>query len=178
MLRPGHFFGRLLGAGLGVIPPLVAPRGCPLYQQHQRAEALAYRSVSSRAAEKAKDLQELLQRARALLDVIASRADVVSLDPQRCADAVNGFATFDPLYTNLGAFAADGTLVCSANPRPRDKPAPSFADAPWFRDALEGNAPRLSPPMLGGMTQTMVSMLSVPLRDATGRQVGLVALSL
>jgi len=178
MLRPGHFFGRLLASAVVVLAPLVALHGCTLYQQYERAEALAYRSVSNRAADKAKDVQELLQRARSLLEVIAARSDMASLDPQRCADALHGLATIDPLYANIGVVSADGALICSAIPRPRDLPVVSLSDAPWFRGALEAHAPRLSPPMAGSVAQTMVSVLTVPLRDATGAQVGLVGLTL
>lgn len=137
------------GVRRGGARPLVALHGCTLYQQYERAEALAYRSVSNRAAEKAKDVQELLERGRSLLEVIAARADMASLDPQRCADALHGLATIDPLYANIGVVSADGTLICSAIPRPRDLPVVSLSDAPWFRGALEAHAPGSARPWRG-----------------------------
>lgn len=175
MLRSGYFFGRLLAAAVALLAPLVALHGYTLYQQNERAEALAYRSVTERAMDQAKGVEALLHRTKKLVDVLAARADLATLDPQRCADVLGGMATTDPLYANLLVVAADGALVCAAVPPARDQPAVTFAGQPWFIAAAAADGPTLGRPFPGPIAKAPVSAVSVPLRDASGKRVGLVA---
>ena len=175
MLRSGYFFGRLLAAAIALLAPLIALHGYTLYQQNESAEALAYRSIAERAVDQAKGIEALLQRTRNLLDVLAARPDLVSLDPQRCMDVLRGMSTVDPLYANLIVASADGSLVCAATQPHRIEPGLSFAGLPWFTEAMSSDGPAFGRPFLSPITRAMVSALTVPLRDSAGSRVGLVA---
>ena len=173
MTRPGHFFGRLLAAAVVLLAPLVALHAWTLYQQNAQAEAAAYRAVSSRALDKTTQIQALLVRTRTLLEVIADRTDIALLDPQRCAGMLEGLASLDPLYVNIGVVDAQGDVVCAAL-LPRGQPARSLAETAWFRAAMASDAPVLSPPLQAPFARRMVAALSVPLRGPTGVRIGAV----
>lgn len=163
---------------MALTAPLVILHGYTLYQQNERAEAQAYRSVAARALEEAKAIDAFLTRTENLVVLLAQRADLSTLDPQRCADTFGGMATIDPVYANLGVIANDGALVCASVPQHRDRPAVNFAGAEWFASARMDTAPRLGPPIQSPIEQAPVAILTVPLLDPTGTRVGVVGASI
>ena len=136
-----------MASALAVMTPLVVLHGYTLYHQNELAEAEAFASVSAHATARAKTVQAMLQRTTNLLEVLAARADLATLDPQQCSDLLSGMATLDPLYANLMLIAADGRLVCAAVAPARGDPAVEFGGQAWFTAAMLTDGPSLSAPV-------------------------------
>ena len=88
-------------------------------QDSERAAAEALRAARAAAVE----TENMLQDARQLLDQLAQRPGVNSLDPTRCDPIFASFRGLFPSYTNLITVRRNGERACSAVMPPPGTPA-------------------------------------------------------
>ena len=141
------------------------------------AEANALNSVRNRSLQVAEQATLVVTRARAFLAFLAERPEVVALDKQRCDDLLGRMVTIDPLWANIVVVGHDGTRVCASLYGPGPVPD-SYAAFPWFRQAMSSDGFIVSKPFLAASEQVPVAVATLPLRDASGRRIGGVGLSL
>ncbi len=163
---------------IAVMLPLAALHGYTLYRQYQAAQADAIQTVSRHSTDAAEAVAELLARTETLLTLLSARAEPGAPGPLDCRQMLHGLVSVDPLYLGLVVAGLDGRVVCREE-NSAQRGSTSFEGLPWFMDAVEAGRAHLSPPLQASLPGgTQVSMLSVPLRDRQGGQIGIAALAI
>ncbi|URI09067.1 ATP-binding protein [Aquincola tertiaricarbonis] len=169
--RPDYLLSRLLLIVAAVAVPLVALQAVSILEARSDAERRALQLLRQRAADVAEHARDQIDHAEHLLTFLATRQSIRTLDVESCENLVRGVVGAGAAYTNIGFFRQDGSHVCSAQPV---VPRPSFADIPWFRGGMAAEGFLLSEPRRGPVSGRMVTYLTLPVRSAEGRKVGLV----
>ena len=142
----------------------------------REARESAYGYVRSLALETANRLELIIRDNEALLARLAERPRVKALDPSNCDLIISEFVFLYPEYTTLGIRDRDANSVCSFIHRPPD--GSRVREFPWFIEGLRSEKFTVGDAFLGRAAGLWVSVLTYPVRDASGKVSGLLALPL
>lgn len=147
---------------------------------------LAYNEYTSRAAIKAQvnakaleenrqaasEIERLIEGAKGLLAATAAIPDVqrAAADPAACKDALAPLLPAVPWIRNLFVLDLSGTLICEPTGVPL---GPSFADRPYFQEAVRRNAFHIGEYTQSRLTDVAVLPLALPLRNKEGRTIAI-----
>ena len=169
--RPDYLLGRLLLIVAAVAVPLVVLQAGSILEARTDAEQRALQLLRQRADAVADQARDQLDQAEHLLNFLATRQSMRTLEVDACENLVRGVVGSGVSYTNIGFFRGDGSHLCSAQPI---VPRASFADVPWFRQGMAAEGFLLSEPRRGPVSGRMVMYLTLPVRSASGGKLGLV----
>ena len=163
---------------------LIAAVGMPMAAIFMYAtyDNIAQRSESVRAAAAslaelaANDAAAAISSARDVLQLLATRPQVLAFDPADC-DPLLRDGTIDVLvrYANLTTLGPGGQVLCSRRPAPSTG-VRSVADTEWFRTAVARKLFYASKPFLGHFSGRMVSVFTLPVFAPDGALRGAVTL--
>ena len=163
---------------------LIAAVGMPMAAIFMYAtyDNIAQRSESVRAAAAslaelaANDAAAAISSARDVLQLLATRPQVLAFDPADC-DPLLRDGTIDVLvrYANLTTLGPGGQVLCSRRPAPSTG-VRSVADTEWFRTAVARKSFYASKPFLGHFSGRMVSVFTLPVFAPDGALRGAVTL--
>lgn len=172
-----YFLWRLVAvAGFGLLP-LMGLHAFTLYREYSTARAAAIKTVQGQSADTRRELDAMFGRAETLLRYLASREELQHFDTNECSRLLKGLVAVDPVYMNIGAIGLDGRGLCLSDERNR-APTVSYADNPWFLQVKDAESAVLVGPVPGRVAPRPVAILVVPVRDARGRRVALVGVTL
>ena len=171
-----YFLGRLLVTALAVAAPLLALHAYFLIAQRDADDAAAFASVRARAELVAREADAVIVRAQRILDFLASRPELQTLNGERCASLLKGLTSVDPLLANVGAVDLDGKPLCRAVENAAAYQ--NYRDVAWFRGAIEFEGPYFSAPYRGEISRRTLVNIVQPLRDPAGKRIGLLAAAL
>ncbi len=169
--RPSIRTGILLGALLLTAPfiGLLVWQTADRVEHDMRATELA---ALDRARTVASDAERFLARTRTFLESLARRPLVGAVDPSRCDPLFTPDTVIGAGYANLFLADSSGQVVCSAVPQAAGPV--SVADRPYFQEALRTGAFTIGRAQLGRITGRWVAVLAQPVRDSSGRIVGVI----
>jgi signal transduction histidine kinase/CheY-like chemotaxis protein/HAMP domain-containing protein len=173
--RFGYLRSRLLLIVLAVAVPLTALLAMSIVGIRRSAERQAFMLLRQRADQAAQQMAGMLEKTEHLLAFMATRRRMSVLDREACESWVSGVPDPGNYYTNVGLIDAQGAMVCSARPSPNRV---QFARFDWFRAGLAAPGIWLSDPLRGPISGRMVQYMTLPVRDADGAKVGLLAASI
>ena len=174
--RRGYFLARLLLTAVAVAAPLLALHVYGLVRQKNLDEAAAVSVLRTRAENAAQALDAAFSRIEGMVNFLGSRVELQTLDRERCGPMISGLAAVDPVLANIGAVDLQGGLICLA--AVPSAPQRSYKDAPWFAAAVEHTANGqwyFSKPYHGDVSRRLLVNIVAPLRDRSGRRIGLIA---
>ncbi|WP_333672833.1 histidine kinase dimerization/phosphoacceptor domain -containing protein [Elioraea tepidiphila] len=153
---------RLIGLTLiGAIPVavLVGQSAVDLYRE--AGQAARERVALVREAAVARH-QVVIDGAEQILTALARNDAVIAGDPNACDRAlIEVLSLQGGRYSNIWVVDGAGRTRCSAIPAPRGE---SFAEAAWFRDAVQKNRFVLSELQVGPITQRNIVAAAQPVR--------------
>ena len=150
-------------AGLPVLS-LVLYTG--LEHRHQ-AMAQAQAHILQMARVISRDQQQSIEFRRQLLITLAQLPAVQQYDGAACSAIFSASLESHRRYTNLGAFAPDGRVFCSAVPVENLAGRFNANSSEWFQDALRNRGFAVSDYHIGGITGKPVLTMACP---ALGRR--------
>ncbi|HEX9242360.1 MAG TPA: ATP-binding protein [Anaeromyxobacter sp.] len=118
---------------LVAVVPTVAIFVSSVRAQQQLLAQQASSAVTNLASLIAERNQRAVDVVRGALLGVSRISAVASLEGARCSANLAPLLTEEPLLINIGAVLPDGTVYCSAAPRPANV---NLADRPFVRDAL------------------------------------------
>lgn len=116
MPRSASIRDLLLRLVLAVALPLVALAAWNLYLTHERESQQARQQVLHLAQMTASETGRFLDRARSLLNGLAARPEVRSLDGARCDPILKEFHALIPRFANVATMDNEARIICSAVP--------------------------------------------------------------
>jgi len=162
---------------LGVALPLVLLAVFSIWTDFasslRSAESQTDRLASTVAASVSRYFTDALAIAKALVE----HPDVRSLDPARCEQTLPPVSNALPNVTNLVVNRADGTLVCTVVPLPDDRGLDVSA-RPWVQAAVASGEVTVSPPIMGRISQALVTSIIVPFRGDNNEVAGILTMAL
>ncbi|WP_395703031.1 PAS domain S-box protein [Aquabacterium sp.] len=166
---------RIMLLTLAILLPVALVLAWFLAADVRHAREAALREVSILARGTADDVQRLLGQTATMMARLAERPLVKAMDPARCDPLLAEFVQLNPEHVAIAVRDRDGRAVCSH--RPDGKPLPADArQFPWFEAALRGDRFMASNLFMLPDTQTRVTALTQPIRDADGRTIGVLVL--
>lgn len=163
---------------------LIAAVGMPMAAIFMYAtyDNIAQRSESVRAAAAslaelaANDAAAVISSSRDVLQMLATRPQVLAFDPADCDPLLRDTA-IDVLarYENLTTLSPAGRLLCSRRPAPPGGVRP-VADTEWFRTAVARRAFHAGGPFVGQFSARVVSVFTLPVFAPDGTLRGAVTL--
>lgn len=153
---------RLVGlilAGAVPVAVLVGQNAATLYRDASHAARERVALVREAAAARH---QVVIEAAEQILVGLARNDAVISGDPQACDRAlIEVLSLQGGRYSNIWIVDGAGRTRCSAVPAPRGA---SYAEALWFRDAVQKNRFVLSELQIGPVTQRNIVAAAMPVR--------------
>ncbi|WP_406853710.1 cache domain-containing protein [Alsobacter sp. KACC 23698] len=120
----------------------------------------------------ASELDRVIEGVNGLLLAVSSAPAVRNLDAENCADYLSHLQNQVTLVTGIVAIDLQGGLRCSRNP---PRPQQNYADAPFFRSALESGKPTVGGYAVGRQSGRPTLPVSLPIRGADGAVMGVLA---
>jgi PAS domain S-box-containing protein len=142
--------------------------------QHTQAEADA--KVSLLAENSARILGDYLLEHEKVLIRIAARPMVKALDPDHCDPVIANYVALNPAYTTLAVRDLHANPVCSFLPNPAG--GNTMIHSSGFIEAMRNEGFTASGATLGSSTGRWISALAQPIRDSTGKKIGLVRIAI
>ncbi len=173
--------GRPIGQQLAVLvlvatlPAFVAAIWHLLHQR-ERDRQVAIEQVRQWADSAANRLLLGLDAHAKTLALIAEQPLVRAMEVGVCDPLIGGFVRLNPEFVTIGTRDMLGNPICTFRPDPPSRSA--ILQFPWFKPALDANGFRASDGFFAPLAGRWVTVLSTPIRDAAGRQQGLVILPL
>ncbi|MBI2960890.1 MAG: PAS domain-containing protein [Betaproteobacteria bacterium] len=118
-----------------------------------------------------REQRELIAQTRELLAALAALPEISSKNFTACSKELREFIRLSGAYENIGVFAADGAMVCSAKPLSQ---AVNVADMPYFRRTLETRRFVVGDYHVSQATHRPVFTMSAPIFDARGELAGVI----
>jgi len=174
---PAPLRAYLLQLVVALVIPLVGMIGYNAYRDADDAVARARTAQRPLTAIIASDATHKIQTGRETLRRIAERPLIRAMDPQRCDNVLTDLHALTPGFANLVQTDLQGQVVCAAVPPPAGKTI-SVGTTDWFRKAAEAQQFSVGSAHIGPITGKWVTVLSMPVQDASGRMVGFVHLPL
>jgi PAS domain S-box-containing protein len=163
-------FGSGLGARLLLIVAVAIVPGVGLalwdVAEHREEATRAVVSEARQIARTAADQQErLIEGARQLARSLAHLPALLALDGAGCEQAVSAVMKGLDLYANISVTMPDGAVFCSALPL---RSPVTFADRPWFQQAVTQRAPVVSGYLIGRITGRPLITVAYPIVEPPG----------
>ncbi len=140
----------------------------------QETRDAAHATVRLLATGSAADLGRRLGEWQDVLARVAQRPLIRALDPARCDPIIPEIALIRPEFAGLVTRDLRSRVVCASVAKP--PPSLDPQQFPWFEKALRLGRPNVSGAFPGPTTGRWVVVLSHPLRDAAGTQIGMLIL--
>ena len=173
----GSIKGQIRTLVLAVALPLVLLAAFTIWSDFRGGLERAQDGAAATAATTAVAASQYLQTARLLASELSIMPAVLSLDPDRCQQALQPVSAAIPQVANLVVVRADASPVCAAR-SPFGDPLPSAADRPWILDALTSGQPTISVPVEGRIIREPVVLATFPLFGSGDRVIGAIVISL
>ncbi|MDM0110805.1 PAS domain S-box protein [Variovorax sp. J22R133] len=158
-----------------VLLPVAAFLGWMLVADARREQDVAQEKVRILATGTAADLQRVLDQSRAALEQLSARPLVKALDPQRCDPLVGEYLAAGAATLGYAVRDARGNIVCRYEVG--SQPVRTLSDASWARPASPDGAFGASNLLVDERTGLKFAALSVPIRDESGAQTGLLIMA-
>ncbi len=173
MLRPLRLSirARLILLVLAMVLPAAGLVSWLIVAESAKARDAAYARVQTIAENRADDLGKYLQEREAVLERLAARPLVRSLDPKHCDPVIGEYVYLYPEFTTLVVRDLDANLVCSF----MSYAAPQLQRGkfPWFEEGVRSGQFTVGDAYLGYQTRRWVSVLTYPIRNLRGEVAGL-----
>jgi diguanylate cyclase (GGDEF)-like protein/PAS domain S-box-containing protein len=156
---------------LMVSAPLVAVVAFGIYSDMTKSVKHAKEDLRLMANSMAINTNIELTNAKKLLEKLAARPSVKSLDPDNCDEMLQDVIYLNSSYANIGYTDISGRVICTAVPRPDSKPV-ELGNTSWFQKFLKNKSFTLGEPYRGPITGKMVSVLSMPIWNERHEMIG------
>lgn len=161
---------------LVVLLPATAVSAWFLNTQLEQARAAAEAEVRLLANGVAAALRLTLNDQQAVMQRLADRPQVRALDAENFDPGVAEYLRLHPEFNNLGVRDRDARLVFSG--RPGTPTAPErVREYPWFKEGIASGRFMAGDAFKGTLSGRWVTVLTQPVRDASGEVAGLMNLS-
>jgi PAS domain S-box-containing protein len=167
---------RILGLALAALTPLLLLVAALVRDAATSATAHAEQTVRSRAVRAAADTSNAILRVRQALDFLASRPEIQRGDSAACQRIVDGIATLDPLWANVGVARVDGSVMC-ASQLPAHLKNLVVSERAWFREAMSRDGLVVAPPTVGVIAGRQVVVAAEAAKDASGQRNAIMVVS-
>ncbi len=147
-----------------------------LLSERDKARSVALEKVKILSDDTADRLLASLRVHEALLVQIAAQPRVQAMDPVNCDPAISDFVRLHREYVTLGTRDMQGNAVCTFRPDPPS--ARQVRSYPWFQQSLRAGKFYIGDVFFAPQARRWVVVLTMPIRDASGTQVGMVVLPL
>ncbi len=147
-----------------------------LLNERDEARQVARDQVKILVDQAADRLTASLRVHEVLLATIAARPQVRAMDSGFCGEVIDDYVRLHPEYITIGTRDLEGNPVCSYRPNPASRQQ-TFA-APWFQRALGSDKLSISDAFFAPISQRWVAVLTTPVRNDSGRRIGVVVLPL
>ena len=151
---------------------LLAYSGWASYGQ---ARSQAEQSAAALANLTSDSVENFLDTTRQTMAQLASRPNIVAMDPDRCDPIFADFKDLFPRFANFSQANLQGELICSSSVQPAGKRT-GIAQTAWYRQVIETQSFVVASPYLGPVTGKVVSVLAHPVKDAQGQLRGSIQL--
>ena len=132
-------------------------------QDAREAEEAAAQQSEGLARQLAAQTDAFLSDTRSMLDRIALRPQIRTVDPSQCDPLFAEFRTYFPRYANLLLLDREGTGVCASVDIVPGSGA--YAHFPYFRAVSAGDRFHVDAPWVGRTSKRWIVALAVPLQD-------------
>ncbi|MBK8321566.1 MAG: PAS domain-containing protein [Betaproteobacteria bacterium] len=167
---------RIFALVLAATLPLVALAFALGVMEYLHAREVSVDRARSVARNVAVRIEAHLAGLEATLQRLAERPRVKSLDPAACDAAIADYVSLHPQFTTLVVRRANGGLVCSS--RKDTLPTVDPERFSWFEPAVRAGGFRASGAFVDPHTARWVTVLTYPIRGATGEVSGIAILPL
>lgn len=174
--RDTGFVARLLLLALAALLPFALLLALDQWRDARDAQRRAEAAMRAVAVEAGADMQQALQRAEALLSVLARRPELQTPSPQACQRFLAGLEALDPWLANLGQLDLNGQPLCVAQGS-RER-LPVLRDRPYVQRALRSGRLELGEPVRSALLLRPVLGMALRQDDAAGRPLSILLLSL
>ncbi len=147
-----------------------------LLHERERDRQVAIEQVRQLADSTANRLLLGLDEHAKTLALIAEQPLVRAMEVGVCDPLIGGFVRLNPEFVTIGTRDLLGNPICTFRPDPPSRS--ELQRFPWFKPALDANGFQASDAFFAPLAGRWVTVLSTPIRDAAGRQQGLVVLPL
>lgn len=164
----------LLAIGLILLPSLILVLAGDISNLNIRRNDIT--SANRTTAETVASLVDAsIDDAVAVGQALATSPSVQSLRPEEIDPRLERLAPEYLQFDNITVVNARGQSIGDMAPGP---PNINVADRPYFRNTMEFNAVQISPIVIGRRVERPIAVVSVPIRDQSGRPVGAVLVAL
>lgn len=167
----------LLGLMLALLAPLLGLLGWLVYTQAENSFRERQVSTMTLAQLTASHTTQLLSESELMLTRLAERPLVRAMNPSRCDPLFTDLLDLQRQYSNFLIINASGQILCSALPLSN----PQLADVsndPLFQTVQQTNAFAMLGPEQDSVAGKWVVRMAHPIRDETGRFIGVLGLGL
>jgi two-component sensor histidine kinase len=167
---------RLYALVMLAILPLVVALVVGAIDNYRMRSREAHDEVLRLATFAADELARIIDTGRSLVVALAKLPQTQGHDTQGCSAFAAALAKDYPQFDGFGAFDLQGRLFCSSNPAtvlPAD-----FHSAPFFTDAVSAGDFVIAPFLIGRTSKKPVLPLAMPVKDAKGHIVAVVAVGI
>lgn len=179
MKLAGRYFtirARIFALVLAATLPLVALATALGVMEYLHAREVSLDRARSVAQNVAVRIEAHLAGLETTLARLAERPRVKSMDPAACDAAIADYVSLHPQFTTLVVRRANGELACSS--RPDSLPRLGADRFPWFEPAVRAGRFQASGAFVDPHTARWVTVLTYPIRGASGEVSGLAILPL
>ena len=162
---------------LAVSVPLVGAVGIGIYIDMQQTIAHAKATLRTLGSTMVSNTGGKIANARLILERLASRPLVQTVDPKNCDTALMDLHSLTPGYANIVYTDMQGLSICSAVPLPGGKPV-SMKDDAWFQKIIKEKNFIVARPHIGPITGKWVSIIANPIWNARQEMIGTIRLPL
>ena len=157
---------------LAILVPVFSALASYVIRERQQARDAARQEVQRNAQRVAENLERFFDDHLSLLSRLAERPQVRALDPAHCDPFLIEYASLHPEFNNVVVRDLAGERVCSV--RAAVASAAELKVNPWFERALQSDRFMVGDIFFGPVAKRWVTMLSHPVRDASGKVSGFV----
>jgi len=157
---------------LAILVPVFSALASYVIRERQQARDVARQEVQRNAQRVAENLERFFDDHQGLLSRLVERPQVRALDPAHCDPFLIEYASLHPEFNNVVVRDLAGERVCSV--RAAVASAAELKVNPWFERALQSDRFMVGDIFFGPVAQRWVTMLSHPVRDASGKVSGFV----
>ncbi|MGE4539336.1 MAG: ATP-binding protein [Desulfovibrio sp.] len=159
---------------LALLPAIVLHVASTLEKRNTARQA-AKESLTTTAELAAANLHSVLKNAGETLQGLSTLPEIVSMQPHPAEKLLIKVKEYFSDFATIALLSPDGTIIASNLPGGREI---NYSDRPWVRQALTGQALAMGGFTMGKRTGLPGLALASPVRDPTGKIIGVCTLSL
>ena len=176
MKRPLSIRTYLLVLALGIMLPFLALHLYFVYRQAAQEAKNAEKMVVSLAHIAAGDTEHFLSDSKMVLQRLAERPEIRSLDTAQCETFLRLFPCVNPNFCSIGVVTSSGRQVCTVA-EAHLQPVDVLQDQDWLRNAIEVNGFAMGRPFIDADRSRYVIVLGHSIRGAGLEPIGAVAIA-